>query len=254
MPLLPPAVNLDNNMAFHLTVQVWEAPPTTLRLDFSLQRHHYRYTDTGHSEAMNSLFHADVTTDAIRAEMLEIGRQLQTRAAQAQQQAGTLALAAMEAAQKAGGAPSAPVGPANVVRGAWQPPTALWGDFRVQSGRVYRVDATNQQARTTQVNHLYVISGMKVWGGVSQQGWLAAQAVRRVEMEVEARGVRPEQLAAKFDSMQKDPSQTVQNNTLFQQLSAARTTFRAGAELETLKLVSGNAALVIALGRIANSA
>lgn len=254
MVLLPPAVNLDANMAFHLTVQVWDAPATTLRLDFSLQRHHYRYTDTGHSEAMNSLFHADVTTDAIRAEMVEIGQQLQARAAQTQQQATTLAQAAMEAARKAGGSPAAPVGAANMVRGAWQPPTALWDDFRVRSGRVYRVDATNQQARTTHVNHLYVISGMKVWGGVTQQGWLAAQALRRVEMEADARGVRPEQLPAKFDSMRKDPTQSVQNNTLFKQLDAARTTFRAGAELEALKQVSGNAALVIALGQIAKSA
>jgi hypothetical protein len=247
VPLPPPTVQLDANMAFHLTVQVWAAPATTLRLDFSLQRHHYLHTAAGRSEAMNSLFFATVTPKEIEGEMTEIGLLLQNRAQGVQAQAAILANAAFAAAAAAGGNPAGPRGIDNQMPGLWQPPPALWDDYKVQSGRMYRVDATNQQARTTQVNHLFVILGPSVWGGVSQQNWLAAQAIRRVELA----GAPVAQLISKFRSMRNDPRVNVMNNHLFARLDAARTTLGPGCDLEALKRVSNNASLVIELAKLA---
>ena len=61
-------INAQNVVVLNVDV----GPDITLKLDFSLQRHHYSYIHLAASAPVNSILHHDVQEETLRLEALEI--------------------------------------------------------------------------------------------------------------------------------------------------------------------------------------
>jgi hypothetical protein len=204
------AINASN--VVQLTVDFGGVPRV---LDFSLQRHHYRFSEGAASAPVNSILHHDVDPQVIVAEAVEVGNLL-------------------EASYGA-------LNPATVAAN----PTVLYADFAVASGRTYRVD---NSATVGWPNHFFVISGASVWSGLTRDDWLAAQVIRRLQVAVEADPKsQGGKLLDRYGSLRRDPTLTNADKTRFEVYSAmeaARTQLRNYRRFDDLKKVTGQEGLI----------
>lgn len=127
-------------------------PRGNLVLTMSLQRHHYVYCGAGGAAPKNSLFHHNVPTVDILANVVEIGGQ-------------------MERLLKKNA------------------PKTLFGlTFQSKDGRTYLVDNSGLNPNQDP-NHFFPIGGTSLWGQMSQNDYVAASAIRRVEEAIDAKAV-----------------------------------------------------------------
>jgi hypothetical protein len=117
----------------------------TLNLVMSLQRHHYRYCGTGNGLAMNSLLYALVTDQQVLDDVREVGQ-------------------AME----------------GLLNNNHRPQVLFGVEFKTRSNRVYMVDnaALNPNGLP---NHFFPTKGPSLWSNMTQNEYVAASAIRRVE-------------------------------------------------------------------------
>ncbi|WP_042386596.1 hypothetical protein [Streptacidiphilus melanogenes] len=138
-----------------VAVSIATATPA-LRLDMSLQRHSYRYcAGAATAGEINSLLYAGVDDATITAEAVEVGDAIETLLKKAS--------------------------------GSWE---ALFGKtITVRSGRTYLVDNSGLVPGAAP-NHFFVTGGKEVWAKVSQDDYIAARDVRRVEEAIATRRER----------------------------------------------------------------
>ncbi|MGW6413210.1 hypothetical protein ACWF95_39780 [Streptomyces vinaceus] len=190
-----------------LCVKVEGAYPLTI--DMSLQRHHYRYCGSATvAGELNSLLHADVDDDMVRAEGVEVGDQL-------------------EALLKKSG-------------GKWAP---LFGKtLTVTSKRTYLVDnsALNPSGAP---NHFFVTGGDSVWAGMSQGDFITARDVRRIEEVLAERRARKDKTAyldpKEFRAKAAEPGARTGNPVVAAVLAARANIGQASADDTDLSAASG---------------
>jgi hypothetical protein len=137
------------NNVVNLTVNI---PGGTLTLDMSLQRHHYRYCAGGAGAPKNSLMYATVADAAVITDCTEVGQQIEA-----------------------------------ILNKTNAKPQDLFGkNLTVKSGRIFLVDnsALNPKGYP---NHFFVIGGASVWSDMSMAEYVAAAALRRVELAIQQR-------------------------------------------------------------------
>ena len=143
---MPKAVIVNN--VVQLTVETLKAQ---LKLDMSLQRHHYRYCGAGAALVMNSLLYYSVTDSTVINDVIDVGDSMER------------------------------------LLGKNFRPQVLFGvQFKCHSGRVYLVDNTALNPKGFP-NHFFPTSGPSLWAKMSQNEYVAASAIQRVEEAINAR-------------------------------------------------------------------
>ncbi|NEQ34877.1 MAG: sugar-binding protein [Okeania sp. SIO3I5] len=182
--LTSPTAVIDEHHAIHLTVPLRQR---MLKLDFSLQRHHYKYIADSHSEEMNSVIHTDINKETLEKEAIEIGGMLQKKSEESRYESyhylknklsylDDNPFALLYEPEHGWKDEQQRVESQNSITGNIP---SLSGDYKVSSGRIYRVDNLNPQVQDP--NHFYVIGGTDVAGNLSREEWLTIQAYRRVQ-------------------------------------------------------------------------
>lgn len=136
------------NNVVQLTVQALKG---TLKLDLSLQRHHYRYCGTGNAIAKNSLLYFSVTDANVLADVVQVGKQME-----------------------------------RLLKKNFRPQVLFGVQFRGNNSRRYLVDNTALNPKQFP-NHFFPTSGPLVWGKMSQREFAAASAIRRVEEAINSK-------------------------------------------------------------------
>jgi hypothetical protein len=126
-----------------------------LQMGMSLQRHKYDYCGSAESAPLNSLIYASVPDGDLVEDAVEVGRQIE-----------------------------------RVLGKAKVPYTALFGKtFTTESRRVYLVD--NKDLKPSGwPDHFFVAGGPAVWAEMSQDEFVAACALRRLEEAIAVRTAR----------------------------------------------------------------
>lgn len=186
-----------------------------VRLDFSKQRHYYPNLDGAKAKPQNSILYRALSIGNLVTELTELGGRVAAR---------------MEA-------------PKGRSRRQAVASSKLHDDYRLLRGRTWRVDNVAMDPDRPP-NHCYPIAGPQVWDRVSQSEFAAAAALRRLEVELEARHVR-DSVSNKWRSMQHMSPGQQNGNSLFRALSGARTHMR-NQNLPTRK----NLATVSGCGRL----
>lgn len=122
-----------------------------LNLDMSLQRHHYRYCANAGALQLNSLLYASVTDQEALADATEVGTQME-----------------------------------RLLNNDHRPQVLFGVQFKCKSGRVYLVDNTALNPKGFP-NHFFPTSGTALWAQMSQNNFVAACAIRRVEEAINSR-------------------------------------------------------------------
>lgn len=230
-----------------MPVQIIPSPNATtlvvsgVRVDFSLQRHYYPFLDGAQAKPQNSILYATVSNIQVQADLRSLGDLIEQR------------MLSPNISNLAAGAARARLMGAGVKEAAAKAMQAqLHDDYRVQSGRTWRVDNVAMN-RLGAPNHCYPIAGLNLWTNVSQTEFAAAAALRWLERELEMKGVR-DTLSKKWNSMLHMSNAEQNINSLFRAISGARTHTRqgnlSGNAIDMLGQVSGRADLLKELAKI----
>jgi hypothetical protein len=197
--------NIVDNVV-HLTVSTSEI---ILNLDMSLQRHHYRFCATGAALAKNSLLFASVSPNEVIADVIEVGKQIE-----------------------------------RLLNNNHRPQVLFGVQFRSPSGRLYLVDNTALKPNGFP-NHFFPTSGPSVWDEMTQNEYVAASAIRRVEQAINARAASERNKLLDGQQLHAMQQQAGIANPVIAAYTAARVALNAVPNADAnLNLVSGRQDLV----------
>ena len=187
----------------------------TFSLDFSLQRHHYRHCATAGALVLNSLLYSMVTDQDCVADAQALGADIE-------------ALLDKENAKK-----------------KYDLANLYAKQFSLKArGRTYMVDNVAMIPQQP-VNHFFVVSGANVWGGMTQNQYVAARDLRRVEEAIVAKGSKAEHTTIDYVKKHRlAPGSLL--NPVWVSYNAARTSFALvpGGDDANLGKVSGKDKIV----------
>ncbi|MEM8800056.1 MAG: hypothetical protein AAGF15_08260 [Pseudomonadota bacterium] len=164
------------------------APPQTLNLDMSLQRHAYRNLEQAAAKPQNSILHNAVTDAEIERDLAEVGQQVEAKLKGQGQPMNSFAptLAQQLAGVRQGMDAGAGVG-GSIQSMETNVQQTAFGDYRVASGRTYRVDNPSINVMAA-ANHCYPIAGPGLWANVDQSAFAGAVMFRRLEVALSGKG------------------------------------------------------------------
>lgn len=120
----------------------------SLRIDMSLQRHHYRYCGSGAALRLNSLLYANVTDINVITDATEVGTCIE-----------------------------------QLLNSDHRAQVLFGKELRCTSGRIYLVDNSALNPKGFP-NHFFPVKGSLLWAKMTQNKYVAASAIRRVELEI----------------------------------------------------------------------
>lgn len=175
----------------------------SVTLDMSLQRHAYAYLAASEPKPMNSMLHGAVSQLQIEADLLQLGQLVEQKLQRLGQPAKFFVPGLIEQLAGVRAGMDAGLG----IRDSFlrmENGIDSFCDFRVASGRTYRVD-NSANSFTLPPNHCYPIAGPKVWAQINQLEFAGIVMFRRIERMMERKGCDPDDLAARRMALHSDP-------------------------------------------------